>query len=39
MSTKDKVLVFIPDGSNGTEFYAGVYSAGAWYREYADQMG
>ena len=37
--TKDKVLVFIPDGSNGPEFYAGVYSAGAWYREYADQMG
>ena len=37
--TKDKGLVFTPDISNGLEFSAGTYFAGAWCREDADQVG
>ena len=37
--TKDKGLVFPPDGSNGIECYADVDFAGSWCREYTDQVG
>ena len=37
--TKDKGLVFTPNGSNGLECYADAYLAGAWCREDADQVG
>ena len=36
--TKDKGLVFTPNGSNGLECYANVDLAGAWCREDADQV-
>ena len=37
--TKDKGLVFTPDGSNGLECYNDVDLTGAWCKEYADQVG
>ena len=37
--TKDKGLIFTPDGSNGIECYADEYFTGAWCREDADQVG
>ena len=37
--TKDKGLVFTPDGSNELECYADADFAGTWCREDADQVG